>query len=65
MGRGLGAFDAKRAAYEAVSGTVVNQAAVMTYIDIFHIIVYVSLGALLLLLLFQRAQNRGGESAAH
>ena len=43
---------------------MVNQAAVMTYIDIFHIIAYVSLGALLLLL-FQRAQNRGGESAAH
>jgi MFS transporter, DHA2 family, multidrug resistance protein len=65
MERGLGAFDAKRAAYEALTGTLVNQVAVMTYIDIFHIIAYISLGAPLLLLLFQRAQNRGGASAAH
>jgi hypothetical protein len=40
-----------------------SQAAVMTYIDIFHIMGYICLGALLLLLLFQRARNRSAAAA--
>jgi len=66
MQRGMGEFDAHNAAYKALSGAASGQAAVMSYVDIFHIMGYVCVASLLLLFLFERArQNPSAAAAAH
>jgi MFS transporter, DHA2 family, multidrug resistance protein len=64
MARGLTADQARAGAYELLNGTLMQQAAVMTYSDVFWLMGCVSLGALLLLLLFHRAQRKAPGAAA-
>jgi DHA2 family multidrug resistance protein len=64
MARGFTADQARMGAYEALNGTVIQQAAVLTYSDVFWLMGCVSMGALLLLLLFRRAQRREVGAAA-
>lgn len=64
MARGLTPDAAQKAAYQVLSSTVRGQAAVLTYIDVFRVMGYVGLSALVLLFLFQQAKGRGGAAAA-
>ncbi len=63
-GQGLAPDAAHAAATQVLHNTVMGQAAVMTYMDIFKFMGWVGLGALLLLFLFQRARNQAGAAAA-
>jgi DHA2 family multidrug resistance protein len=57
MQRGMGEFDAHNAAYRTLSGAANGQAAVMSYVDIFHVMGYICVASLLLLFLLQRARQ--------
>lgn len=63
--RGMNPELAKTAAYKALSGQIQTQSIVLTYMDIFRVMGWIALGALALLLLFQKAKSRGGAGAAH
>ena len=63
--RGMNPELAKTAAYKSLSGSIANQASVLTYMDIFHMMTLVAIGALLLLFLFQKAKGTAGADAAH
>lgn len=63
-GTGMTPEAAKSAAYATLSHTISGQAAVMTYMDVFRVMAYVGIGALVLLLLFQRPRNAVGAAAA-
>jgi DHA2 family multidrug resistance protein len=64
MAHGMSLDAAQQAAYRALSSTVAGQAAVLTYMDVFRFMGYVGIGALLLLLLFQRGKNMAAAAAA-
>ncbi len=65
-GRGYTADAAQQMFYQIISNTVRGQALVMTYADIFRVMAYVGIGAMLMLFLFQRSKNApGAATAAH
>jgi DHA2 family multidrug resistance protein len=57
---------AQKAAYQVINKLVQGQAAVLTYIDVFHTIAYVGFAGLVMLFFFKRVKAApGGASAAH
>ncbi|HLV81276.1 MAG TPA: DHA2 family efflux MFS transporter permease subunit [Chthonomonadaceae bacterium] len=64
VARGQSPTAAHQSAYQTLSNLVTGQAAVLTYVDVFKVMGWVGIGALLLLFLFQRARNRPGAAAA-
>ena len=65
MGKGMPREQAQAAAYQAIDGSIMGQSAVMTYIDVFHVMALIAIAALLLLALFKRARNKNVAAAAH
>ncbi len=62
--KGMTADTAKDAANKALYGTIHTQSTVLSYMDVFYFLSFVSLGAILLLFLFKRTKAKGSAAAA-
>jgi DHA2 family multidrug resistance protein len=64
MARGLSQFDAGNAAPAERYRSLLQQAQMLSYIDVFHVLMWLVFAALPLVLLMQKAKPGGGEAAA-
>jgi DHA2 family multidrug resistance protein len=63
--RGMTPYEAQAGAYQALSGLVQRQAAVLTYADVFQVLAWAGMATVLLLVLFQRPRSGKPAADAH
>jgi DHA2 family multidrug resistance protein len=64
MARGLSQFDAGKAAPAEIYKSLLQQAQMLSYIDVFHVLMWIVFAALPLVFLMQKAKPGGGDEAA-
>ncbi len=64
MARGLSKFDASNAAPAQIYKSLLQQAQMLSYIDVFHVLMWIVFAALPLVLLMQKAKPGGGSGEA-
>ena len=65
VSKGFTALGGQQQAYKALTGQVLQQAANMSFIDLFVILTYSSLASLGLLFIFARARGKAGAASVH
>jgi DHA2 family multidrug resistance protein len=64
MSRGFSQYDAAKAAPAEIYHSLLQQAQILSYIDVFHVLMWIVFAALPLVLLMQKAKPGGGEGGA-